>query len=147
MKAFSSDFMDWVAAGCMAWSEGLLSEANVFDERDLSLWQKVQQELAGSLGYACAISLPEVRRVYAERADDTIYRLDVSVGLTCNRAVCGVDIYTLAEHLFTCFAGAQYGVEENMCANVTADDLSTQSDKTRLTCTFSVSYDQPINID
>lgn len=147
MKAFSCDFMDWVVAACIAQSEGALSEANVFDERDLSLWQKIQQELAGALGYACAVSLPEARRVYAERADDTIYRLTVNVGITCNRAVCEVDIYSLAEHLFAFFAGAQYGVEGNMCANVTADDLGIQADKTRLTCTFCVSYDKPINID
>lgn len=109
LYSISYPFIDWVVATCKAASEGMLTDANVHDERKLDMAAAVTKGLQSGLGYCCAVSKASITPAYGTDADDTVQRCTVRVAVMRNAMLCKTDTTPLAEHLYTRFSAGCMG--------------------------------------
>ncbi len=146
MYTISYPFLDWVVTACIEASEGMLTEENTFDERNLGMVDLVQQSLSKGLGYACMISKASIDPVDGRTPDDTVLRVVVHVAVARNAALCDTDTTPLAEHLFTRFsAGCMNPIPGIGCPDVGARKFKATVTKGATLDEFEVYYDLTIN--
>jgi hypothetical protein len=142
MSMVSGRFVDWVLVRVENASGGKLTRGvNLFDERDAELSTKVQRALTQGLKLAAAVSVPRMERVNRERADDTLQRVSVDVGVV-RSALSKEDSLGLAEGLYAAFSGAEWkpaGGAGVGCCDVAADSLTTEVTNRMTSHSFEVS--------
>lgn len=109
LYSISYPFIDWIVRTCKAASEGMLTDANVHDERNLNMDEMVMQSFQKGLGYCCAVSKASITPTYGTDADDTVQRCTVKVAIIRNALLCKTDTTPLAEHLYTRFSAGSMG--------------------------------------
>ena len=138
----SGRFVDWVLVRVENASGGMLTRGvNLFDERDAELSTKVQRALTQGLKLAAAVSVPRMERVNRERADDTLQRVSVDVGVV-RSALSKEDSLGLAEGLYAAFSGAEWSPAGGVgigCCDVAADSLTTEVTNRMTSHSFEVS--------
>ena len=142
MSMVSGRFVDWVLVRVENASGGMLTRGvNLFDERDAELSTKVQRALTQGLKLAAAVSVPRMERVNRERADDTLQRVSVDVGVV-RSALSKEDSLGLAEGLYAAFSGAEWSPAGGVgigCCDVAADSLTTEVTNRMTSHSFEVS--------
>lgn len=108
LQTFSYRWLDWLKGLIIERSGGLLTDDNVFDERDLNLEKHVQKALSSSIGYCCGLSLVTAENVAPEERDNIMHQLSCEVQIVANRAFCKVDTTALAEQLYMSFVAAYF---------------------------------------
>lgn len=142
MSSISGEFVSWVLERCQEVSGGkLMRGANLFDERDAELGAKVKRALSQGLQLAVAVSVPRLERVDRGRADDTMQRCSVEVGIV-RSSLSKEDSLVLAEVLYRAFSGADFqppgGAGDGPC-DVAADSLVTEVTAKAMSHSFEVS--------
>ena len=142
MSRVSGEFVDWVLGRLERASDGrLVRGVSLFDERDAELGTKVQRALAQGLKMAAAVSVPRMERVNRERADDTLQRVSVDVGVV-RSALSREDSLGLAEGLYAAFSGAEWSPAGGAgigCCDVAADSLTSEVTSRMMSHSFEVS--------
>lgn len=140
MKGISGQFCDWARARLVEKSDGVLSEALIFDERRTDLSQAIMQAVNSKLGCCVAMRAPRLQQV-GDRPDDTQYNVVLDIAILHNAALNPkLDSVLFSEHLFMSFAGELFATKPIFPVNVKADGLSHDLSGTKWVHTFSISY-------
>lgn len=120
----SYPFLDWIRDTILNSSEGLITPANLFDERDIDLQKRVEKAIQSALGFCATVSLANISRTETASPDDTIHRMTCAV-IIARGSLCKQDITPLAESLFMRFC-AGYWKPAIDSPDVYADNYSAQ---------------------
>lgn len=112
LRSFSNAFMDWARERIVSCSEGLVTDANLYDERSQELPELIRKGISSKLGYCVVLSLATADRVQRSDApDDTVHRVSCKVAVLRSSIARGVSLAEcawLAETLYTAFCGAHW---------------------------------------
>lgn len=152
LQSFSNDFMDWARARIIEWSEGLVTDENLFDERMQDLGGLIRKGISSKLGYCVALSLATAERVQkSDSADDTVHRIKCQVAVFRGSIAQGVTLGEcawLAETLYLAFSAAQWQpVPGSGRPDVYADAFAPRVEANGAAMfTFAICYEKDIDI-
>lgn len=123
-------FLDWIKAEILA--SGLLTDEEVFDQREKSIYWVIDKALTEGLGAACSIALPTLRKV-DNPASDTLQEMTSQISISCSALEQDRNIFDAALALYARFSSARFfPLSPNparLSPNVSADNFASSGDK------------------